>query len=70
MFTQLLALFDPVNNSYQFLITNYELAPATLVAVAADQTSLIDISENDVGTIHELSLPRISSNAELIFGDI
>ena len=27
-------------------------------------------SENDVGTIHELSLPRISSNAELIFGDV
>jgi len=32
--------------------------------------SSLDISEKDVGTIHELSLPIISGYAYLIFGDI
>ncbi|MFM6119624.1 MAG: hypothetical protein ACKPEO_10810, partial [Sphaerospermopsis kisseleviana] len=30
----------------------------------------IDISEKDAGTIHELSLPRVSGYAYLIFGDV
>lgn len=35
--------------------------------IREEHAESLDISENGVGRIHEFCLPRISSNAELIF---